>query len=315
MAIDTDFEHQIYRAAQAPGPLFETFAQKAMRRVEDIIVSRDCQWPPERAHIDLLHLLRGHQGRGRAVALLALVERLHTNERAVKQVVADLRTHFGVLICSGRGGEGYWIAATEEDVTDTLKPYRAQALTEIRTIVAMERGVRSIDQILNQFRLELQEGARPALANKHSLSHGAGSFLNTSKCKGCGAAIDWWEMNNAKKSKVAFNHEPNSYTELTRHFETCPNADQFKGRGSTAPATVRPTPAPAATPTLKTLEQELCRLLDRHRARSIALVQEDGIVVAWRPGLPPEDLRQELITAANQVRREATVQQAARGGE
>ena len=159
MAVDLDFERELHRGMQAPpaGSLFETFAHRALRRVDDVIAGRECPFPPDAKLVQLLVLLRNHQGRGRSVPLFALMERTHDSARGVKQSVHDLRTHFGVLICSDRGGDGYWIAETADDVEETLKPYRAQALSELRLCLAMQRGTTSIDQMLTQLRLELTE--------------------------------------------------------------------------------------------------------------------------------------------------------------
>jgi hypothetical protein len=160
MAIDTDFERELHRGMQAPPPgsLFETYAHRAARRVDDVIAGRDCPFPPDPEHVQLLVMLRIHQGRQRSVPLLALVERTHSTPRGVKQLVHDLRMHFGVLICSDRGGDGYWIAADPAEVEETLKPYRAQALSELRLCLAMQRGSITTDQFANQLRLELLEG-------------------------------------------------------------------------------------------------------------------------------------------------------------
>lgn len=113
-------------------------------------------------------------------------------------------------------------------------------------------------------------------------------------CKDCGAAIEWWKT--AKGKSVPFNPIANDHDLVARHWETCPNAKDFKGNAAPAP-----TPAPARRPDK---EAELRSLRARHDARVVVMVDEDGTVAFWKLGIPAEDLRHDLISAANFVRSE-----------
>jgi hypothetical protein len=158
MAVDRDFEMELHAAMQpAPaGSLFETFADKARRRVDQVIGGTDCKWMPTEQQRNLLIRLRNHQGRHRAVPLLEISRRMQLPERGVKELVRDLRLNFGVLLCSSRTGDGYWIAETMDDVDETVKPYYAQALSELRLIFTMRRNAESMDQFLTQLALDLE---------------------------------------------------------------------------------------------------------------------------------------------------------------
>ena len=160
MAVDTDFERQLHRHMQgAPaGSLFETFKDKAMRRVEEILHAGDSRWPLDGAQELFLNLIKKHQGRGRSVPLSEIAGRMHCTPRTVKDIVREMRLNFGVLICSSRGDDGYWLAANEEEVRESMRPYFAQAMSELRVFHAMNRNVQSIDEMLSQIRLELTTG-------------------------------------------------------------------------------------------------------------------------------------------------------------
>ncbi len=165
MAVDADFERELHRAMQKPpaGSLFETFADKALRRVDDVLAGRECKWSPDLQATTLLRDLRAHQGASRAVPLTTLAETLHLGVRTIKDLVRDLRLNFGVLICSSREGDagGYWIAATDIEVEEAMRPLFNQAISELRVVHAMRRGSRTIDETLSQIRLELEKDPAP----------------------------------------------------------------------------------------------------------------------------------------------------------
>jgi len=48
-------------------------------------------------------------------------------------------------------------------------------------------------------------------------------YIGTSKCKYCGAPIDWWKLPSGKKMPVN-----ESDTEFVTHFKTCPHADEAR---------------------------------------------------------------------------------------
>jgi hypothetical protein len=57
---------------------------------------------------------------------------------------------------------------------------------------------------------------------------------------------------------------------------------------------------------IRALENDVRALLTKHDARVVVLIREDRQTAFCRVGVPPEDLRQDLITAANWVRDMAT---------
>ena len=61
----------------AAAPLFETFADRALDRVDDVLANRGCKWPASYEQKTFLSLLRARQGRARVMALGEIGERLH----------------------------------------------------------------------------------------------------------------------------------------------------------------------------------------------------------------------------------------------
>ncbi len=119
-------------------------------------------------------------------------------------------------------------------------------------------------------------------------------FLNNSKCKSCDAPIEWWKTTNGKL--LPFNPMADDNALAKKH--TCPDANR------TVPLPAA-TPVPAAIGDLKTIEERVNSLRRATNARVIVLLTEDGgEVTAWRTGLRGEDLRNDLITVANNVRNE-----------
>jgi hypothetical protein len=118
-------------------------------------------------------------------------------------------------------------------------------------------------------------------------------FLSHAVCKGCSADIEWWQTNNGKN--IPFNPMPKSdQDETTPHWASCPKAKDFKPGGKSAPA-AKPAPQPS-------LQAEINRLREATDARVIVALLDGRQVAAWRNGLQGEDLRHELITAANGIR-------------
>ena len=122
-------------------------------------------------------------------------------------------------------------------------------------------------------------------------------FLNPGTCKGCSAAIEWWRTTHNRT--IPFNVAASEFDEMTTHWATCPEAKSFKEGGvqPPAPRPARPAPAPP-----KSAEHAVIRLRESLNARVVVLIGDDGPVACWRTGLDAEDLRHDLISAANFVR-------------
>jgi hypothetical protein len=64
-------------------------------------------------------------------------------------------------------------------------------------------------------------------------------FDNDAKCRGCGAAIEWWVTPKGKKMPMSVKEKKDEtkgffapVEEFIRipHWTDCPNADEFRGR-------------------------------------------------------------------------------------
>ena len=164
MAHDRDFELGIYnhRAEAAPaGSLFETFADKVLRRADDVLAGRECPWPPVALEIGFLQLLRTHQGKGRIVPLGLFAERLHTSPREIKKIVQSLCLNFGVQVGRSRDSEdgGYYLIATYEESVESTEQMLRQATSMLRVVSKMRGGRDGIDSLLTQLRLDLTQEA------------------------------------------------------------------------------------------------------------------------------------------------------------
>lgn len=133
----------------------------------------------------------------------------------------------------------------------------------------------------------------------HEMKRAGYKFLNHHVCKGCGADIEWWETNNGKK--LPFDPMPKSdNADVTPHWASCPEADSFRRKDSGQQE--RKPASQSVKQTKLDVKREINRLRDASDARIIVAILEDGGVAAWRDGIPSEDLRHDLITAANNVR-------------
>jgi biotin operon repressor len=152
-----------YSSSQLPpeGSLFETFADRVLRRVDDVIAGRNCAWPTKEPQRRLLMLLRSHQGKRRAVPLPVIAERMSLTPRAVKDLVQDLRMSFGVQLGASRDAEGggYYLVETEAESDESCAQMRAQAITMLRVYHQMRRGRQTLAELLQQIELELKEVA------------------------------------------------------------------------------------------------------------------------------------------------------------
>lgn len=120
-------------------------------------------------------------------------------------------------------------------------------------------------------------------------------------CRGCDAPIEWWETPKGRKIPMTVTIR-GSFEELTMHLDACPNRGEFHG----APA------GDARPPQKYTHLDAVHAMRDRTDARVVVLVTDTGAVAAWRKDIPAEELRQDLISAANFVRAEIHKQEAKR---
>ena len=131
---------------------------------------------------------------------------------------------------------------------------------------------------------------------KHEMLRADYKFLSHAKCKSCKAAIEWWLTTN--KRKIPFDPMPASDRALvTCHLATCKGSMSKPDQ----PAAAAPKQAMQTTQELlKTLARELRSRTD---AKVVVVILDNCSAASWRNGIPGEDLRQDLITEGNSIRR------------
>jgi hypothetical protein len=146
-------------ATLQPIGLFTTFAERAMLRVDEVVMNRDCKWPISVAQYELLKQLRVHQGIARAMPLGELCERLKLTPRQVKDLVQDLRLNFGIQIGASRDSEagGYYIAANLKEIEESIQQMWNQAITMLRVCKAMRGPQCTAQELAGQVRLHLEK--------------------------------------------------------------------------------------------------------------------------------------------------------------
>jgi hypothetical protein len=137
------------------------------------------------------------------------------------------------------------------------------------------------------------------IQTKASMLRAGYKFLGNAKCKGCGVAIEWWRTTNG--SKLPYDPLPaDEHAKVKPHWATCPNASAFKAGGTEA----------KGSNDLAACKRYLEAFLRSSNARVIVAIYDEGAVASWRPKLPGEDLRHELITEANNIRNHVEKEQA-----
>lgn len=117
------------------------------------------------------------------------------------------------------------------------------------------------------------------------------------RCSGCDAPIEWWKTTNGRR--IPMDPMASDSAEAKAHWATCPNGKDFRGNQVT-PAKPKPS---AFGPTR---EDQAHALREKHGARVVVMIDELGTVASWDARIPAEDLRSDLISAANFVRKEIT---------
>ena len=157
-----DFERSVYSheaPAAAPGSLFETYADKVLRRVYDVLDGQHCPWPLPIQSAHFLRLLFGHQGKGRAISLGGLCERMKITPRRCKEIVQELRQDFGLQIGASREGDagGYYLIATAAESVESTEAMYGQAISMLRTVHRMRGESHNVELLLTQISLDLTQ--------------------------------------------------------------------------------------------------------------------------------------------------------------
>jgi len=162
MAHDHDFEQQIYRSSQAAplvDGLFATRADHALRRIEEVLAGRERKQPVNDTQRRFLMILRRHQGKPHAILQMQVCAVMKLDARQVRNLVEDLRVNFGVQIGASRDadGGGYYLITTDEEMAESTAMMQRQAVTMLRTVIAMRGGEGAVDELLKSLRRELTE--------------------------------------------------------------------------------------------------------------------------------------------------------------
>lgn len=144
--------------------LFTTFGERVRMRVNDVLDNRDCQWPASEDEKSLLGALLGTRGMHRAIPREVLAKRLRISDRALRDMVNNLRTNFGVQIGSSRIHEGgYYLMDDEAECLAASQQMIGQGVAIIRAGIAMRGGKQGVVELLGQINLvletELREGS------------------------------------------------------------------------------------------------------------------------------------------------------------
>lgn len=118
----------------------------------------------------LLHLLRFHVGRDRAISMAELYEQwsgemlprdaagkpdadVPTLSRVMRRVIDDLRDVYGVPVMSS-SKHGYWIIATEAELDEVVHEFRARGLKSLATAARLKKI--SLAEELQQIEMTLR---------------------------------------------------------------------------------------------------------------------------------------------------------------
>lgn len=92
----------------------------------------------------LLAVLQNHVGAEKGISSDALAARLSTNTRVVRDLVTELRMD-GIAVC-GHPSNGYFIAATRDELEHTCKFLRSRAMSSLM-LEAKLRGLPLADLV------------------------------------------------------------------------------------------------------------------------------------------------------------------------
>jgi hypothetical protein len=139
--------------------LFSDFGDRVQRRLDQVLRNEQCKWPATHDERELLHALSGKRGPRFAVERSYLVSRLKLNDRAIRDMVHNLRLNFGVQIGASRvEGGGYYLMNDEADALAASEQMIRQGVATIRAGIAMRGGRHDEVELLGQISLALNQG-------------------------------------------------------------------------------------------------------------------------------------------------------------
>lgn len=143
---------------------------------------------------------------------------------------------------------------------------------------------------------------RGQINSRYEMLRAGYQFSGHAKCKQCGAPVEWWLTNNGRK--VCLNPISHDEALTEAHRRTC---DKAPAAGAPGPDQTESSyhQTGHAADALAAMQREVKVLCAKYRLRSAILIHQNGCVHSYLLGIPPEDLRNEIITAANKVRDDA----------
>lgn len=135
---------------EARAPLFERDADESGPFARSSI-------QPSPHEILVAGLIWLHQGRANPIPLARLREATRLTDRALKDIVRELRRTHWVMIGASRGQpSGYFIIRDELDLAVGVGPYRDQAIDAIQTVKLLA-GKETVIELLGQMRMEVEK--------------------------------------------------------------------------------------------------------------------------------------------------------------
>jgi hypothetical protein len=113
------------------------------------------------------------------------------------------------------------------------------------------------------------------------------TFKSASACKECQQAIEWWQTKAGKS--VCFNPAGSPSAIVVCHWDTCPVRKQQRER--------------QGPPAFANKQAAVEDFRKRCRARVVMVLMDEGWHADVMPDLAAEEVKHELITAANALRR------------
>lgn len=116
----------------------------------DAIVAKTRRKASEVTADDLLVLLQKHVGAANGASASDLARRLGANERHVRHLVTELIREREIAVC-GKPETGYFIAANQQEIDDTVEFHRHRALHELQKAALLSK--RPLAELAGQLQL------------------------------------------------------------------------------------------------------------------------------------------------------------------
>lgn len=136
--------------------LFSTFGDRVRLRVDEVLNNRNCHWAASEDEKSLLRALLGTRGVKQTKTRQQLVDRLKVSDRAIREMVHNLRLNFACQIGSSRSADGgYYLMDDEQDAVTASQQLISQGVAIIRAGIALRGGRHDEVELLGQIALVL----------------------------------------------------------------------------------------------------------------------------------------------------------------